>query len=180
MNYQTQYINAMLSAIGEVNLKGSHPSVVIAQGAVESSWGRSVLSSTYNNYFGIKVGSSWTGKAVNLQTGEVYNGKEVLTSSWFRVYTSIEECLKDRINILKQYYPAALTANSPEIELEALKAGGYATASNYVSTVMSVIQSYSLEKYDNIQYMKANTTYSIFLALGIAVVALSAYKLFKK
>jgi flagellum-specific peptidoglycan hydrolase FlgJ len=180
MDYQTQYINAMLSAIEDVNLKGSHPSVVIAQGAVESSWGRSVLSSAYNNYFGIKVGSSWTGKAVNLQTGEVYNGKEMTESSWFRVYTSIEQCLRDRINIIERYYPAALKASSPQLELEALKAGGYATASNYVPTIMSVIQSNGLEKYDNIQYMKANTTYSICLALGIAIVALSAYKLFKK
>jgi flagellum-specific peptidoglycan hydrolase FlgJ len=172
----------MWEAIKEVNLKGSHPSVVIAQGAVESNWGRSDLAKKYNNYFGIKAGSKWTGSVVNLQTGEVYNGQSVNVMSWFRVYDSMEESLRDRIELLTNNYQSALSASTPEQELQALQAGGYATSTTYVSTVMSVIESNNLTIYDKqIQYvMKASTTYSIFLALGIAVVALSAYKLFKK
>jgi hypothetical protein len=39
MSYKEQYIKDMWEEIKEVNLKGSHLFVVIAQGAVESNWG---------------------------------------------------------------------------------------------------------------------------------------------
>ncbi len=182
MDYKQQYISDMWEAIKEVDLKGSFPSVIIAQGALESDWGRSSLSTNYNNYFGIKSGSSWSGPSVNMQTGEVFNGNNIIISSNFRVYPSIESSLKDRIALMQKSYPAALKAATPLEEIQALKNGGYATATNYVATVVSIINSNDLTKYDNqIQYvMKASTTYSIFLALGIAIVAMSAYKLIKK
>ena len=43
MTYKEQYITKMWEAIKEVDLKGSFPSVIIAQGALESDWGRSSL-----------------------------------------------------------------------------------------------------------------------------------------
>ncbi|MDR0606389.1 MAG: glucosaminidase domain-containing protein [Bacteroidales bacterium] len=178
MDYKEQYISAMWGAIQETDLKGSFPSVVIAQGAVESNWGRSDLSTKYNNYFGIKKGSDWTGKVVNMQTGEVYDGQTVSVSSYFRVYNNIEQSLRDRISLLEKHYTKALSSTTPEAQIAALS--GYATAPNYYNTVISIIDDNNLRNFDNIKYMKANTTYSIFLALGIAVVALSAYKLFKK
>lgn len=178
MDYKEQYISDMWEAIQEVDLKGSHPSVVLAQGAIESNWGRSTLSTKYHNYFGIKKGSEWTGRVVNMQTGEVYNGQNVTVSSYFRVYDNIVQSLQDRISLLEKHYPNALSAASPELEAAALS--GYATATNYYDNVISIINSNNLKNFDNIRYMKANTTYSIFLALGISIVALSAYKLFKK
>jgi flagellum-specific peptidoglycan hydrolase FlgJ len=174
------FIALMWKAIRNVDLKGSHPSVAIAQAAVESAWGGSVLSQDYNNYFGIKAGSSWKGKIVNMATGEVYNGQNVIVTSGFRVYDSLEDSLKDRIQLLVDHYPEALRASTPELEIQALKNGGYATSPNYVQTVVSVIDSNNLRQYDNIKYMKITTTYSIFLALGIAIAALSAYHLFMK
>ena len=182
MDYKEQYITQMWEAIKEVDIKGSFPSVIIAQGAVESNWGRSSLATEHNNYFGIKAGSSWTGKTVNMQTGEILNGNNVTISSNFRVYSSIEESLKDRIALLEKYYPAALAATTPMGEVSALKAGGYATALNYVATIVNIIDTNDLTQFDNkIQYiMKASTTYSIFLALGIITAGLSLYKLLKK
>ena len=50
MNYKERYINRMWEAIKEVDIKGSFPSVIIAQGALESDWGRSQLATQYNNY----------------------------------------------------------------------------------------------------------------------------------
>lgn len=181
MDYKQQYISDMWRAIQETDLKGSFPSVVIAQGAIESNWGRSSLSADYNNYFGIKVGSSWTGKTVNMQTGEIFNNQSVVISSNFRVYNSIEDSLKDRIKLLQKNYPLALSAKTPQEEIQALKNGGYATATNYVSTIMSVINANGLTKYDTkIQIMTAKTTYSIFLTIGLITAGLSMYKLFKK
>ena len=47
-------------------------SPIIAQAIVESGWGESVLASKYNNYFGLKCGSSWKGSSVNMATREEY------------------------------------------------------------------------------------------------------------
>jgi flagellum-specific peptidoglycan hydrolase FlgJ len=174
-----EFIQLIWNGIQDVNISGSHPSVIIAQAAVESNWGRSDLSIKYNNYFGIKAGSSWTGKIVNMQTGEVYNGKNVTVTSGFRVYDSLSESIQDRINLLKKHYQAALSAKTPEDEINALKAGGYATSTNYVSTIVDIINVNNLKKYDTMKYIKPTTTYSIFLVLGIAVVALSIFKLIK-
>ena len=182
MTYKEQFINNMWNAIQEVDLKGSFPSVVIAQGALESDWGRSSLSANYNNYFGIKAGSSWTGATVNKNTGEVFNGQNVTISSNFRVYGSIEESLKDRIKVLEKSYPAALAATTPQEEIQAIKNGGWATAINYVSALTSTINANNLTEFDTkIQnVMKANVTYSIFLAMGLVIVGLSAYKLINR
>ena len=179
MDYKEQYITRMWETIKDVDIKGSFPSVIIAQGAVESDWGRSSLATRYNNYFGIKAGSNWTGKTVNMQTGEVFDGVNVSISSNFRVYPSIIASLKDRIALLAKYYPAALAATTPDEEVQALKNGGYATALNYTTSIVNIINTNDLTQFDNkIKYiMKASTTYSIFLALGIITAGLSLYKL---
>ena len=181
MTYKEQFINRMWAAIQEVDLKGSFPSVVIAQGAIESDWGRSSLSAKYNNYFGIKAGSSWTGQTVNLQTGEIFDGQKVVISSNFRVYDSIEDSLRDRIKLLQKSYPAALSATTPEGEIQAIKAGGWATALNYVSAVMDTINANNLTQYDTKykQVMKSSTTYTIFLVMGVLIAGMAGYKLIK-
>lgn len=45
---------------------GIPSSVILAQMAVESSWGSSALARNDNNFFGIKRGSSWTGRVLSL------------------------------------------------------------------------------------------------------------------
>lgn len=47
-------------------------SPVIAQAVLESGWGESRLASQYHNYFGLKCGTRWTGRSVNMQyTGRI-------------------------------------------------------------------------------------------------------------
>lgn len=43
-------------------------SPIIAQAILESGWGKSKLAATYHNYFGLKCGTKWTGKSVNMNT----------------------------------------------------------------------------------------------------------------
>lgn len=53
-------------------------SPIIAQAINESGWGKSTLAAKYHNYFGMKCGSAWKGKSVNMSTCEEYevgNGK---------------------------------------------------------------------------------------------------------
>lgn len=45
-------------------------SPIIAQAILESGWGESKLASKYYNYFGMKCGTTWKGKSVNMETKE--------------------------------------------------------------------------------------------------------------
>lgn len=145
------FIARMLFALAEIDdLGGFFKSVVIAQAAIESNWGRSALSAKYNNYFGIKAGKSWKGKTVNMKTGEVVDGKNVTINSNFRVYDSLADSIRDRNRLLRMpRYKAVEPADTPQKQAEAIKAAGYCTATNYVESIMATINANGLTLYDN-------------------------------
>jgi mannosyl-glycoprotein endo-beta-N-acetylglucosaminidase/stage II sporulation protein P len=145
------FIARMLFALDEIDdLGGFFKSVIIAQAAIESNWGRSALSSKYNNYFGIKAGKSWKGKTVNMKTGEVFDGKNVTINSNFRVYDSLADSIRDRNRLLRMpRYKAVEPADTPQKQAEAIKAAGYCTATNYVESIMATIKANGLTLYDN-------------------------------
>ena len=145
------FIARMLFALDEIDdLGGFFKSVIIAQAAIESNWGRSALSAKYNNYFGIKAGKSWKGKTVNMKTGEVFDGKNVTINSNFRVYDSLADSIRDRNRLLRlPRYMAVEPADTPQKQAEAIKAAGYCTATNYVESIMATINANGLTLYDN-------------------------------
>lgn len=145
------FIARMLFALDEIDdLGGFLKSVIIAQAAIESNWGRSALSAKYNNYFGIKAGKSWKGKTVNMKTGEVFDGKNVTINSNFRVYDSLADSIRDRNRLLRMpRYKAVESADTPQKQAEAIKAAGYCTATNYVESIMATINANGLTLYDN-------------------------------
>ena len=144
------FIARMLFAIAEIeDMGGFFSSVLIAQAALESNWGRSALSAKYNNYFGIKAGKSWKGKSVNLKTGEVFNGKNVTINSNFRVYDNLVASIRDRNRLLRTArYATVEPATTPRAQAEAIKASGYCTATNYVESIMETIAANNLTQYD--------------------------------
>lgn len=144
------FIARMLFAIAEIeDMGGFIPSVLIAQAAIESNWGRSTLSAKYNNFFGIKAGKSWKGKTVNMKTGEVFAGRNVTINSNFRVYDSLADSIRDRNRLLRMpRYKAVEPAATPQAQAEAIKAAGYCTATNYVSSIMATIKANNLTQYD--------------------------------
>lgn len=125
-------------------------STVIAQAIIESNWGLSQLSLKYNNFFGMKCGSSWKGKSVNMKTKEEYTKGTLTTiSDNFRVYDSIEEGVKGYYDFIStKRYANLKTATTPEQYAQFLKADGYATSSTYVNTLVNTINTYKLEQYD--------------------------------
>ena len=147
------FIQKVWDAIQGMDLQGFFPSVLIAQAALESNWGLSSLAAKHNNYFGIKAGSSWKGKTVNMKTGEVFNGQNVTINSNFRAYDSLADSIKDRNALLanNSRYKAALTAKTPQEQVQAIKDGGYATALNYVDAVMNTVKANDLLKFDNLK-----------------------------
>jgi flagellum-specific peptidoglycan hydrolase FlgJ len=146
------FINRIWSEIRGEDMAGFFPSVLIAQAALESNWGQSALAAKYNNYFGIKAGSSWTGQKVNLNTNEVYNGQSVSINDAFRVYGTLIDSIRDRNNLLSSArYASVLTATTPEAQVQAIKNSGYATALNYVSSIMSIINANNLKEFDQLK-----------------------------
>lgn len=125
-------------------------SPVIAQAVLESGWGGSKLSARYHNYFGLKCGSRWTGKSVNMKTQEEYTPGTLTTiSDNFRVYDSMEEGIKGYFEFIQlPHYWNLKGITDPEKYLETIRADGYATSSSYVENCMKLIRQYGLTKYD--------------------------------
>lgn len=125
-------------------------SPIIAQAICESAWGKSKLSAQYHNYFGLKCGTKWTGKSVNMKTQEEYTvGVHTTISDNFRVYDSMEEGIKGYFEFIQlARYQNLRGITDPQKYLETIKADGYATSSTYVQTNMNIIKAHDLTKYD--------------------------------
>ncbi len=125
-------------------------SPVIAQAILESGWGESKLAREYHNYFGLKCGTKWTGKSVNLTTKEEYTEGTLTTiKDNFRVFDSIEHGVKgyfDFIQLARYHNLRGIT--DPKKYLETIRADGYATSYTYVENCMKLIDQYELTKYD--------------------------------
>ena len=125
-------------------------SPIIAQAILESGWGKSGLASKYHNYFGLKCGSSWKGKSVNMATKEEYKvGTLTNIRDNFRVYDSMEAGVKGYFDFINTSRYANLKGvKSPEEYVRRIKADGYATSSKYVDNVMRVIRDNKLTRFD--------------------------------
>ena len=125
-------------------------SPIIAQAILESGWGKSGLASKYHNYFGLKCGSSWKGKSVNMATKEEYKvGTLTNIRDNFRVYDSMEAGIKGYFDFINTSRYANLKGvKSPEEYVRRIKADGYATSSKYVDNIMRVIRDNKLTRFD--------------------------------
>lgn len=130
---------------------GIPASVTLAQMAVESSWDKSGLAERANNCFGVTAGSSWKGPTV----------KEYDDNRWkdFRVYNSKEDSIEDHSRVLlgSNYmrYCAHLSSTDHLGWIKGIKAAGYATAPDYVSSIENVIKSNGFEKLDQMALEQA-------------------------
>ena len=133
-------------------------SVCIAQACCESAYGTSPKMKNANAVFGIKVGSSkhhfgtaWKGKAYSTKTKECYDGKTYTQiTDMFRAYDSIDDAVEDYFDMIctASRYSGALNQPTPRKSIEGIQKAPYATSPTYVSTIMSIINKYGLEKYD--------------------------------
>lgn len=133
---------------------GLFPSVMIAQGCLESNNGKSVLSAKYHNHFGIKVGSSWTGATVLMSTGEEDSkGNKYTVKTKFRAYPDIIAGFKNRVHLLQNmgvYARAGVfTSKTAEDQCQALFKAGYATDHLYPEKLIQIIDLYNLKQYDS-------------------------------
>lgn len=125
-------------------------SPIIAQAILESGWGESKLSAKYHNYFGLKCGTKWTGKSVNMTTQEEYQPGTLTTiKDNFRVYDNMEEGVKGYFEFIQlTRYQNLKGITDPKKYLETIKADGYATSSKYVENTYRIVEQYNLTQYD--------------------------------
>ena len=125
-------------------------SPIIAQAIIESGWGKSGLASKYHNYFGLKCGSSWKGKSVNMATKEEYKvGTVTNIRDNFRVFDDFDDGIRGYFEFINTSRYANLKGvKNPEEYVRRLKADGYATSSTYVNNIMRVIRDNKLTRFD--------------------------------
>lgn len=154
----------ILTMIRDCDKSGILYSVTAAQMILESGYVKTDLAKIANNCFGMKVmlsgntweGSAWDGKSgVDIQTKEVYNGKETTITAKFRKYPCIEHSILDHSAYLlnamngdEKRYAGLLEANTALEAITIIKRGGYATDPKYVDKIMSIVNRYNLDRYD--------------------------------
>ena len=127
---------------------GVEANILLAQAALETGWGKSVIkssdgSSSYN-LFNIKANKSWKGPQQKVSTLEYRNGVARKEMAGFRAYSSYQESFDDYVNFIKtnpRYRTAIKMAEKPERYMHELQQAGYATDPNYANKVMKIYQS---------------------------------------
>lgn len=130
-------------------------SVTLAQAILESNWGKSGLSTTGNNLFGIK--GSYNGESVSMGTQEFSGGKAYHTQADFRKYPDKKASLVDHAQLFvngvsgnANLYAAVIGEKDYKKAAYAIQDAGYATDPAYAEKLISTIEKYDLNNYDNV------------------------------
>ncbi|MGK4185813.1 glucosaminidase domain-containing protein [Pediococcus pentosaceus] len=152
---QTNFVNGIAADIVNVcNSNKLYASVAMAQAVLESGYGTSSLAQEAHNLFGIKADSTWKGATYTKSTKEVINGRTVTINASFRKYASIKDSIADYAKKLEsraQYANAFAPKSANYVaSIKAIKAGGYATSTTYVGSIINCINSNGFFKLDGL------------------------------
>ena len=139
-----EYINTFSElAMREMLRVGIPASITLAQGCLESNNGNSSLATKGNNHFGIKC-HDWEGR-------KIYHDDDK-RKECFRSYASAYESYKDHSHFLstKDRYASLFELNPHDYRgwAKGLKKAGYATANNYATLLIRIIEENELFRYD--------------------------------
>lgn len=147
-----KYINKYSPiAISESLRSGIPASIILAQSIYESNLGEGNLAKISNNYFGIKWRSAADGDYVEAYDDDVdKNGKKIL--SRFLKFKSVEESFVQYSELLmsRLAYRVLFTYDRSDYRSWAygLKKAGYATNLKYAETLINIIETYNLQRFD--------------------------------
>jgi flagellar protein FlgJ len=149
---QRSFVTRMLDHAAAAQQATGIPAVfVIAQAALESGWGKREIrnssgSPTYN-LFGVKAGSGWQGKTVDVVTTEYENGVGRKVVEKFRAYGSYAEAFRDWAQLIggnKRYadvVESGRAGGNAAGFANGLARAGYATDPDYGAKLVRVIDS---------------------------------------
>ncbi len=144
---EKDFVNKVLPyAMVTAKKMGVDPLALIAQSALETGWGKSVLADekgrSSNNLFNIKTGNSWQGDQLTKNSLEFKNGVFVKENSNFRQYSDIGKSFNDYADFISnsdRYKHIPRNAVNAEKYIEQLQSAGYATDPRYSEKVISVL-----------------------------------------
>lgn len=148
--FKKEYGDIFVFACKDTNL---FPSVKLAQAALETGWGKSTIDSA-KNMFGIKASGAytpyWKGDYVTAMTNEDFGSGQVPVSAKFRKYRTYHDSILDHSYLLNNSprFAPVRNARTPEEQCMQLQACGYATAKNYASSLIAIINNNQLKEFD--------------------------------
>lgn len=122
-------------------------SVVLAQWVLESGWGE---HSPGNNPFGMKPRAGKNDPAQLMMTTEEIKGKRVSVAQPFRIFDTVTDAFMAHSELLATapiYQPAVKELPDVDKFIDKM-APHYATASDYSSSLKTIIASQGLKEYD--------------------------------
>lgn len=126
---------------------GIPASFMMAQAALETGWGKRDIRGANglpsHNLFGIKAGSNWNGKTVDITTTEYVNGQPVKMVDRFRAYDSYAESFADYAKLLQsnpRYQQVLAQPQDAASFAGGLQRAGYATDPAYAQKLLSLIR----------------------------------------
>lgn len=130
---------------------GIDPKVLVAQAALETGWGRSIIQGrdgvNSHNLFGIKA-HRWQGDEVYVATHEYRGGQRAKEMAAFRRYDSYEHSFNDYVDFLRtnpRYKNALANVHSPESFTKELQRAGYATDPYYARKILKLYNSDAIQ-----------------------------------
>ncbi len=141
-----EFIAAMLPMAEKAAEKiGVDPRYLVAQAALETGWGKSIIrhsdGSSSHNLFGIKTHNSWDGESTKVLTTEYKGGKAVKEAASFRQYDSFAQSFEDYVSFLQsngRYETALKSTENPERFVRELQQAGYATDPHYARKINQI------------------------------------------
>ncbi|HKM37099.1 MAG TPA: flagellar assembly peptidoglycan hydrolase FlgJ [Thiopseudomonas sp.] len=125
---------------------GVDPRYLVAQAALETGWGKSIIHNkageSSHNLFGIKA-HGWGGASANVTTSEYVQGVQVKEKADFRSYGSFEQSFNDYVDFLQsngRYGKALQATANPERFVSELQQAGYATDPQYARKISQIAQ----------------------------------------
>jgi flagellar protein FlgJ len=124
---------------------GVDPRVLVAQAALETGWGRSIIrnadGTSSHNLFNIKAHRAWSGPVATVRTREYLNGAATMVRDAFRSYDSFEASFRDYVDFLRtnpRYRQALGQTHDPASFARSLQAAGYATDPGYANKILRI------------------------------------------
>ncbi|MFK3796080.1 flagellar assembly peptidoglycan hydrolase FlgJ [Pseudomonas sp. NPDC088444] len=149
------FVNTMLPLAKDAAARiGVDPTVLVAQAALETGWGKSIMrqsdGSSSHNLFGIKAQGGWQGPEARAITSEFRDGKMVKETADFRSYDSYADSFHDLVSFLQnnnRYQATLKSADNPEQFVKELQKAGYATDPGYASKISQIAK--QMKSYQN-------------------------------
>ena len=140
------FVKAVMPYAQQVGAQlGVDPSLLVAQAALETGWGRSIIrnadGTSTHNLFNIKAHRAWDGPVATVSTKEYQGGAARMERAQFRSYDSFGASFRDYVDFLHanpRYRTALTQTQNPEAFARSLQAAGYATDPSYADKVMRI------------------------------------------